>query len=41
MAKKERLRFSPCSIKQKLILQDVTTDVILIGGGAGKICPYK
>ena len=39
MAKKERLRFSPCSIKQKLILQDITTDVILIGGGAGKKMP--
>jgi len=37
MAKKERVVFAPCSLKQKLILQDVTTDVILIGGGAGKL----
>ena len=32
MSKKERVTFSPCSEKQKLILQDTTTDVILLGG---------
>lgn len=26
-------KFSPCSEKQRMILQDKTTDVILIGGG--------
>lgn len=28
--------YGPCSEKQRLILQDTTTDVILMGGGAGK-----
>lgn len=27
--------FGPCSLKQKLVLTDNTTDVLLIGGGAG------
>jgi hypothetical protein len=30
--KVERPKFGPASEKQKLILQDTTTDVILIGG---------
>lgn len=30
--KKDRPVFGPCSLKQKLILQDNTTDVILMGG---------
>jgi predicted phage terminase large subunit-like protein len=31
----EQLVFGPCSLKQKLILQDDTTDLLLCGGGAG------
>ncbi len=45
MAKKERLIFAPCSEKQRIVLQDKTTDVILVGGGAGggksRICLTK
>jgi len=45
MVKKERVKFQPCSEKQRLILMDNTTDVILIGGGAGggksRICLTK
>ena len=34
--------YGPRSEKQRLILQDNTTDVILMGGGAGKIhCPSQ
>lgn len=33
--KKERLSFSPKSEKQKMILTDDTTDILLCGGGAG------
>lgn len=32
---KTKKSYGPCSEKQRLILQDSTTDVILIGGGAG------
>jgi predicted phage terminase large subunit-like protein len=35
MTKKERKVLGPCSEKQRIVLQDVTTDVILMGGGAG------
>lgn len=31
----ERIRFSPCSRKQQMVLQDNETDVLLVGGGAG------
>lgn len=31
----EQLQFSPCSIKQQLILLDNETDILLCGGGAG------
>lgn len=31
----EKKTFGPCSEKQRLVLQDKTTDVILVGGGAG------
>ena len=30
-----RPTFGPASLKQQLVLQDTTTDVILTGGGAG------
>lgn len=33
--KKERMVFAPCSRKQQLILLDLTTDIVLCGGGAG------
>lgn len=34
--------YGPCSEKQRLILQDTSTDVILMGGGAGKLfCPLQ
>ena len=33
--KEERPKFGPCSIKQKYILQDDSTDILLCGGGAG------
>jgi hypothetical protein len=33
MTKKPRAVYGPCSERQKLILQDNTTDVILMGGG--------
>jgi hypothetical protein len=32
MAKKQTRAYGPCSIKQQIILQDNTTDVILMGG---------
>lgn len=32
---KERLVFSPCSIKQQLVLQDFETDLLVVGGGNG------
>lgn len=35
MSEVERPIFSPCSIKQQLILLDDTTDILLCGGGAG------
>ena len=35
MAQKSKKSYGPCSIKQQIVLQDVTTDVILVGGGAG------
>lgn len=31
----EQIKFGPASEKQRLVLQDKTTDVILVGGGAG------
>lgn len=34
-AQKERIVFAPCSRKQQLILLDLTTDIVLCGGGAG------
>ena len=30
------LKFGPASEKQRMVLQDTTTDVILVGGG--KLC---
>lgn len=33
MATKPKRSYGPCSERQKLILQDNTTDVILMGGG--------
>lgn len=33
MAKMPKKVYGPCSEKQRLILQDNTTDVILMGGG--------
>lgn len=40
MIKKEKKTYGPCSEKQRLILQDNTTDVILMGGK--QIClPFK
>ena len=32
----EKVVFGPCSEKQRLVLQDDTTDLLLVGGGAGK-----
>ena len=32
----EKKIFGPCSEKQRMVLQDNTTDVLLVGGGAGK-----
>lgn len=29
----EQIKFGPASEKQRLVLQDKTTDVILVGGG--------
>ena len=38
----ERLHFGPCSEKQRLVLQDNETDLLITGGGAGKRhCPFK
>lgn len=43
--KKKRVVHGPCSEKQRIILQDITTDVILLGGGAGggksRVCLTK
>lgn len=36
----DKIKFAPCSIKQQLVLQDNETTVLLVGGGAGKICPF-
>lgn len=33
--KEEIPKFGPCSIKQQIVLQDMDTDLLLIGGGAG------
>jgi predicted phage terminase large subunit-like protein len=42
---KPKKSYGPCSVKQQTILQDNTTDVILMGGGAGggksRICLTK
>ena len=38
--KKQSRVYGPASELQRIVLQDKTTDVILVGGGAGKmICP--
>ena len=43
--KKDKLVFAPCSEPQRIVLTDNTTDVILVGGGAGggksRICLVK
>lgn len=33
MIVKPKKSYGPCSLKQQIILQDNTTDVILMGGG--------
>lgn len=36
MAEDKRAVIGPCSLKQQMVLQDDQTDLLLIGGGAGK-----
>lgn len=45
MVDKEQIVFAPCSEKQRLVLTDESTDVILTGGGNGggktRVCLTK
>ncbi len=40
MSDEEQIVIGPASLKQQMVLQDDQSDILLVGGGAGKLyCP--